>query len=119
MRKMKIGVFLILALFTTSILSAQDLPKKQMANIEAQTKKVAEAIGLSADEEKKFLEINIETAKKQKEINKKFEKGSEEFKAANKELWPNKRKAVEESFSKENYKKWLAYLNEQKKNKEE
>jgi hypothetical protein len=106
---MKTSIKIILALLTLTwsvSISAQEISKKAMANINKQVKEMVEVMGLDKDQEAKVLEIKKKQYVERQALSGKFDKESPEFKEKVKVLNKASWKEIKDLCTKEQVKKW-------------
>ena len=113
MKNLSKVLFIVLGVLMLNVAQAQDLPKKAKENITKQVDKMATVMELNETQKAKVFELKQALFIKNKELTKKFEKGSEEFKAEKKKNMKNYQTLLREVCSKEQLLKWK----EHKKNK--
>ena len=106
---MKTSITIILFFFSltwTVSLSAQDINKKSMANINKKVKEMVEVMGLDEEQEAKVLEIKKNQYVARQELSTQLDKESTEFKEKVKELNKTSWNEIKNLCTKEQLKRW-------------
>ena len=96
---------------------AQEISPKRLVAIEKNVNEMAKVMGLSEQKKDEVLQLKKIVEVKYQEVNKKFEKGTEEYKQARKAVSKNYNVALKKYCSKEQIAKWKAHQKAKQKKK--
>ncbi len=107
-------IMLLMIVAGVTNISAQAIGKKHLEKIETQVEEIATVMGLDDAQKAKVLEYKKESALEAQAVNKKYEKGSDDYKAAKKEIQTTFHTKLKALSTKEQMKLWSAHKKSKK-----